>query len=72
VGEGAQLRPFPPTVMEAAFNASMELYHEIAADNPLFKKVLESTMAFRGEQYLWWQIAEYSFDTFSIRTRART
>jgi len=38
----------------------------------LFKKVWESTMAFRNEQYLWWQIAEYSFDTFSIRTRAKT
>jgi TRAP-type mannitol/chloroaromatic compound transport system substrate-binding protein len=72
VAEGAQLRPFPPTVMEAAFNAAMELYREISADNPLFKKVWESTQAFRNDEYLWWQIAEYSFDTFSIRTRAKT
>jgi TRAP-type mannitol/chloroaromatic compound transport system substrate-binding protein len=27
--------------------------------------------AFRNEEYLWWQIAEYSFDTFMIRARAR-
>jgi TRAP-type mannitol/chloroaromatic compound transport system substrate-binding protein len=72
VSEGAQLRPFPPVVMEAAFNGAMELYREISADNPLFKKVWGSTMAFRSEEYLWWQIAEYSFDTFSIRTRAKT
>jgi TRAP-type mannitol/chloroaromatic compound transport system substrate-binding protein len=72
VAEGAQLRPFPPAVMEASFNAAMELYREISAENALFKKVLESTMAFRNDQYLWWQIAEYSFDTFSIRTRAKT
>jgi len=23
------------------------------------------------DQYLWWQIAEYGFDTFQIRTRTR-
>src|SRR5438874_2351034 len=61
VSQGAQLRPFPPAVMEAAFTASLELYREIAAENPLFKKVLESTQAFRNDQYLWWQIAEYGF-----------
>jgi TRAP-type mannitol/chloroaromatic compound transport system substrate-binding protein len=71
VAQGAQLRPFPPAVMEASLNAALELYHEISADNPLFKKVLESTLAFRNDQYLWWQIAEYGFDTFQIRTRTR-
>jgi hypothetical protein len=28
-------------------------------------------MAFRNEQYLWWQVAEYTYDTFMIRARAR-
>ena len=28
--------------------------------------------AFRNDQYLWWQVAEYTFDTFQIRTRTRT
>jgi len=23
-------------------------------------------MAFRGDQYLWWQIAEYGYDTYMI------
>jgi TRAP-type mannitol/chloroaromatic compound transport system substrate-binding protein len=31
----------------------------------------ESTLAFRNDQYLWWQIAEYGFDTFQIRTRSK-
>src|SRR5690349_16619639 len=70
VAQGAQLRAFPPAVMDASFNAALELYREISAENPLFKKIWESTQAFRNDQYLWWQIAEYSFDTFSIRTRA--
>ena len=28
--------------------------------------------AFRNDEYLWWQVAEYTFDNFMIRTRTRT
>jgi hypothetical protein len=28
-------------------------------------------MAFRSDEYLWWQVAEYGFDTFMIRQRAK-
>jgi TRAP-type mannitol/chloroaromatic compound transport system substrate-binding protein len=28
-------------------------------------------IAFRGDQYLWWQVAEYSYDTFMIRNRLK-
>jgi len=71
VSQGAQLRPFPPAVMEASLNAALELYREIAAENALFKKLWDATLAFRNDQYLWWQIAEYGFDTFQIRTRSK-
>ena len=36
---------------------------------PDFKKAWESTLAFRNDQYLWWQVAEYSYDTYLIRNR---
>jgi TRAP-type mannitol/chloroaromatic compound transport system substrate-binding protein len=49
----------------------LELYKEVAATNEDFKKILESTMAFRNDQYLWWQVAEYTYDTFLIRNRTR-
>ena len=26
---------------------------------------------FRNEEYLWFQVAEYAYDTFMIRARAR-
>jgi len=71
VAAGAQLRPFPPAVMDASFKAANELYAETAAANAEFKKVYESTVAFRSDQYLWWQVAEYGFDTFMIRSRTR-
>jgi TRAP-type mannitol/chloroaromatic compound transport system substrate-binding protein len=71
VAGGAQLRPFPPAVMDACFKAANELYAETAAANADFKKVLDSVVAFRSDQYLWWQVAEYGFDSFMIRARTR-
>ena len=66
VGGGAQLRPFPVDVLEACFNAAKETYAEISAGNAAFKKVHDSLMAFRADQYLWFQLSEYTFDTFMM------
>ncbi|BAT61165.1 alpha-keto acid-binding periplasmic protein TakP precursor [Variibacter gotjawalensis] len=71
IANGAQLRPFSQPIMEACYKASNEVYAETSAANPDFKKVWDSITAFRGDQYLWWQVAEYGFDTFMIRQRAR-
>ncbi len=71
VGAGAQLRPFPNDVMDAFWKASNEVNAEEAAKNPGFKKLLDSQMSFRADQYLWWQVAEYTYDTFQIRQRAK-
>ena len=66
---GAQLRLFPQEVLEACYKTSNELYAQLGLENPKFNKVAESYMAFRSDEYLWWQIAEYSFDNFMIRER---
>jgi len=72
IAGGALLRPFPAAVMDAAYKAANELYAEIAKTNANFKKVLDAMVAFRDSQYEWWQVAEYSYDTFMIRAvRAR-
>ncbi len=68
---GAQLRPFSPEIMEACFKAANELYTEISAKNPEFKKIHDVYMAYRGDQYLWQQIADFTYDSFMIRQRAR-
>jgi TRAP-type mannitol/chloroaromatic compound transport system substrate-binding protein len=70
VGAGAQLRPFPQDVMEASLKASTELYDEISAKNPDFKKAYEALKVQRNDGYLWFQIAEFGFDNFMIRARA--
>jgi TRAP-type mannitol/chloroaromatic compound transport system substrate-binding protein len=71
VAAGTQLRPFSQEIMEACYKAANEVYAETNAQNAKFKKVHDSHMAFRGDEYLWWQIAEYGFDSFMIRARAR-
>ena len=68
---GTQLRPFPTDVMEASYKASVEIYKELGAKNPAFQKIHDAHMAFRGDQYLWWQVAEFGFDNFMIRQRAK-
>jgi TRAP-type mannitol/chloroaromatic compound transport system substrate-binding protein len=72
VGAGAQLRAFPQDILDASFKAANELYDEISGKNAEFKKVYDSYRAFRNDEYLWWQVAEYTFDTFMIRSRARS
>jgi TRAP-type mannitol/chloroaromatic compound transport system substrate-binding protein len=71
VAAGTQLRPFPNDVMEACYKASLDVYAETSATNAKFKKVYDNMVAFRGDQYLWWQVAEATYDNFMIRARAR-
>ena len=72
VASGAQLRPFTQPIMDACFKASNEVYAEISATNPEFKKIYDNLIAFRSDEYLWWQVAEYAYDSFMIRARTRS
>jgi TRAP-type mannitol/chloroaromatic compound transport system substrate-binding protein len=66
VAEGALLRPFPLDVLEACFDAAKATYSEISEKNVAFKAVYDSMSAFRNDQYLWFQVAEYTYDTFMM------
>jgi TRAP-type mannitol/chloroaromatic compound transport system substrate-binding protein len=72
VGGGAQVRAFPPEVLESCYKAANEVYAEHSATNSLFKKLYDSVVPFRSESSIWMQIAELSYDSFIIRMRART
>ncbi len=49
----------------------MELYAKPRQRNPKFKALYENYMAFKNDAYLWTQVADYTFDTFQIRQRAK-
>ncbi len=72
VAGGTQLRPFSPSIMDASLKAANEVYAETSATNPAFKKIYDHMAAFRSEQYTWWQVAEYGFDSFQVRSRTKT
>jgi TRAP-type mannitol/chloroaromatic compound transport system substrate-binding protein len=71
LGAGTQLRPYSQEILEAAYKATNEVFDEVSAKNADFKKVVDSVKTFRNEGYLWFQVAEYAYDTFMIRARAR-
>jgi hypothetical protein len=63
VATGTLLRPFSDEFMEACLKATNELWTEISAKNADFKKSIEAVQAYRNDQYLWWQVAEYTNDS---------
>jgi TRAP-type mannitol/chloroaromatic compound transport system substrate-binding protein len=71
IGKGTELRGFPAPIIDAAYKVAQDYYAEVAAQNPLFKKGLDSVNEFLGEGYSWWQIGEYSYDSLMIRSRLR-
>ncbi|SMD09693.1 TRAP transporter substrate-binding protein [Rhizobium sp. RU36D] len=66
VADGVQLRPFSGEILEACYKAAQEVYAEITAANPTFKKIYDSQQAFKKDAYLWTQVAEYGFDTYMM------
>ena len=71
VAGGAQLRPFPREVMQAAYKSAFELYDETAAENPRFKKVYDHFRTFRDTQLQWFRVAENTYDNFVYAMQAQ-
>jgi TRAP-type mannitol/chloroaromatic compound transport system substrate-binding protein len=64
VAGGTQLRGFSKEIMVASYKASLEVYKEMSAKSPAFKKIYESMVAFRTDELLWFRVAEKGYDDF--------
>ncbi|MES2183006.1 MAG: TRAP transporter substrate-binding protein DctP [Pseudomonadota bacterium] len=64
VGAKAKVLAFPKSVLDASFKASMELYRELDASNPDWKKLYDDYRVFRKDQLLWSRFAEARFDSY--------
>ncbi|MGB7405588.1 MAG: hypothetical protein WA906_07865, partial [Pacificimonas sp.] len=53
----------PQDVLDASYDAGMELYSELASD-PEWKKIYDSMMAFQVDNFLWSQVAEGTYADF--------
>jgi TRAP-type mannitol/chloroaromatic compound transport system substrate-binding protein len=71
VGTGAELRPFPQDVMQAAFKEAFALYTELAASNPNFKTFWDSFLPYWKKEQLWFRVAELPFDAFNAQAAAQ-
>jgi TRAP-type mannitol/chloroaromatic compound transport system substrate-binding protein len=61
---GAKLFPFPKDVMDSALKNALELYSDLSAKNPKWKKIYEDYAKFRGDQNLWFQFTEATMDKY--------
>ena len=64
VARGAQLRAFPPEVLDASYDAAMDLYAELRESDPQWKTIYDSMMAFQVDYFLWTQVAEGTFTDY--------
>ena len=64
ISSGTVVRRFSDEIMNAAYKAAHEIYAEISAQNPRFRKIYEPWLKFRNEQIAWFSIAERPFDNF--------
>ena len=68
---GAQLRPYSPEILDAATTARRRSMPRPRPPTPTSRRCYDSLWAFRNDGFLWWQVAEYSFDSFTIRSRSK-
>jgi TRAP-type mannitol/chloroaromatic compound transport system substrate-binding protein len=64
VGAGVKLFRFPKDVMDAAFKSAMEVYSELNASNPAWKKIYDDYSTYRKDANLWFRFSEAAFDDF--------
>jgi TRAP-type mannitol/chloroaromatic compound transport system substrate-binding protein len=64
VGQGTKVLPFPKDVMAAAFKSAQEVYAELNASNPAWKKIYDDYANYRRDGNLWFRFPEASFDNF--------
>ncbi|MGB3555811.1 MAG: twin-arginine translocation signal domain-containing protein [Jannaschia sp.] len=70
VASGATLKPFSREIIEASAAAAEETFADLSASHPEFATIFEPYRAFQREQLLWWQVAEYPYDTMMQQLRS--
>ncbi|WP_170984430.1 TRAP transporter substrate-binding protein [Rhodoligotrophos defluvii] len=71
VAAGAEVRPLPDSILKASLQVANKLYDQLSGESPAFKTMYDSMVAFRGDVLPWWQISEYAYDSFMVRTRGK-
>jgi TRAP-type mannitol/chloroaromatic compound transport system substrate-binding protein len=71
VASGAKVRLFSRDVLNATFDAAEQLYTELNAKDPRFKKLFDAWNAYRREETFWFRVNELTFDSFAANRFSR-
>jgi TRAP-type mannitol/chloroaromatic compound transport system substrate-binding protein len=69
VASGTKLRPYPREIMEACEKAAYELYEELKDKSPHWKRVYPAWKKFRDDQFLWFRVAESTYDNYVFNSK---
>jgi len=69
VAGGTKLRPFPKSVMEACEKASYELYGELMKKSKHWANIYPQWKKFRDEEFLWFRVAEGTYDNYAAYSK---
>lgn len=64
VAAGAQVRALPRSVMDAAFEATQQVYKDLGEKDPKFKAIHDSYMGFRDNAMPWLRLTEGAYDQY--------
>jgi TRAP-type mannitol/chloroaromatic compound transport system substrate-binding protein len=64
VAQGAKLQRMPKDIMDAAFKASQDLYADLSAKNPAWKKIYADFETFRRDTNQWFRFSEMGYDSY--------
>ena len=68
-GQGVLIKPFPKSVMDAAFSAAKSVYADLDKSNPKWKKIYADYAKFRDDSNLWTRFSEANFDSYMQRAK---
>jgi TRAP-type mannitol/chloroaromatic compound transport system substrate-binding protein len=71
IAGGTQLKPFPEPVIEACYQAAMQLYSEISKTNPMFGKLWAHYKGFLDDQLGWSGVSDTKYDVMMQNIRKR-
>jgi TRAP-type mannitol/chloroaromatic compound transport system substrate-binding protein len=66
---GISLRRFSDEILDASRRASAELYEELAAEDPAYRRVYEAWRAVRDDSFRWFDTAERAYADFAFPGR---
>jgi TRAP-type mannitol/chloroaromatic compound transport system substrate-binding protein len=64
VASGTKLRPFSDDIMKAAFKSAQQIYSDLSANNPEWRKIYSDFSKFFSDQNIWARYSEGAFDRF--------